>query len=374
MLTYTTVTGVTMHLEKDTRRDPLTGRRTIFFPQSTGDLRLTLKEWADGLTPKGGESNFYTGCFCCPGNTSLTNMTICEVNTGHGNIRVTTSREIQLESSGRPRKRGRGEYDCSTPYGTDEAVIIGDHHDPRLTTIPVELLTEALLTSRQRVADLLGNPVLSSFLIWCDGNQIDRKIGTYFHPRFHISSRDTVLRRVEDEMDGFHRFYYIQDKERCLLCDIIRSELEENICVIAQSDHFLVWAPYAARYPFEIWIAPLQHFAFFDRSHGTDEHCIRLIMSELAGLTQEVLRKLEILFGPRVPFTATIHTGPRRFRSLKEESIGPAYHWRLRIVPHLGPASAYERSLGETEHVILPEVAADILRRTPEDITAWLNG
>jgi UDPglucose--hexose-1-phosphate uridylyltransferase len=371
MTTCNIVTSIAC--EDDLRQDSMNSRWTHFSTLPMGELRLMFREWAATMVPRDGLAVYYPNCFCCPGNTLLTNHIIHQVATGKGVIRVTTNRGIKLESTGRPRREGRGQYNRMTPYGTDEVVIIGDEHDQRLASIPIEMLAESFFTSRQRVNDLHGNPYLTSFMVWCDGNQVDPKIGVYSHPRFHVSSRATVLPRLKEEMEGCAHYFFTQGKERCIMCDAINDEIQRKGLVISVTKHFVMWAPYASRYPFEVWIAPLKHYAFFNQCFEDDPANIRLALSELASLTQQVLSKLEILFGPRFPFTATIHTGPRKYKSLNIAEVEMAYHMKLRIVADLGPTSVYERALGENEHAVLPEVAAELLRMSPEDLFAWIN-
>ncbi len=80
-----------------------------------------------------------------------------------------------------------------------------------------------------------------------------------------------VPKRVQEELAGAKRYFDYQ--ERCIYCDIIRQETETAARIILETDHFVAFAPYAARFPFETWILPKKHSSHFEnlRDPGSEE-------------------------------------------------------------------------------------------------------
>ncbi|MFA6553190.1 MAG: hypothetical protein WCT27_02080 [Patescibacteria group bacterium] len=350
---------------KQLRRDPLTGRWVKLIPTGDKRLREIFGRWRsrnnNAITPTHVE-----GCYCCPDHPELTNPPILHQYTPHGTLTVTTPKQdLNVTIFEEPVREPDGLYDRMTPVGIDETIIMGDNHAVRLTELPADFLSASLSVCRDRIRDLNQNRCLQNFMFWTEGNYYDESMGTYRHPCWHINSEAHVLRRIEEEIGGCMHYYFPpQEKERCLICDLIRFEQEKSVRVIWQSDHHLVWAPYAARYPFEIWIAPLRHGAFFQENPE---------VRDLSMLIKRALTQLEGYFGPHYLYTVTLHSGPRKFGSYDSEKIAQAYHWRLRIVPFLGPSSMRAHVKGENEHVVFPEVAARLLMMPSQDIEAWLQ-
>src|SRR3989304_3768206 len=95
---------------------------------------------------------------------------------------------------------------------------------------------------------------------------------------------------------------YYDDTGRCIYCDIVKEEKEAAERVIQQSEHFLVFEPFASRSPFETWIAPLRHNSCF--AGVTDEE-----LGDLAAVLRETLARLYHGLG-NPDFNFVIHTAP----------------------------------------------------------------
>ena len=61
------------------------------------------------------------------------------------------------------------------------------------------------------------------------------------------------------ELDASRQHHEL--KERCLICDLIAQEMEDGRRLVAVTDHTVALAPYASRFPFELWVLPRRHGA-----------------------------------------------------------------------------------------------------------------
>jgi UDPglucose--hexose-1-phosphate uridylyltransferase len=113
--------------------------------------------------------------------------------------------------------------------------------------------------------------------------------------------------------------------------------------------------PYAASFPYEIWVIPLRHQASFSELRGDE-------LSTLADALKVALLKLHI--GLNQPdYNFVLHSAPHF-------SAGePFYHWYVRIVPRLTTPAGFELGSGISINVSLPEENATHLRNVelPEE-------
>ena len=148
-------------------------------------------------------------------------------------------------------------------------------------------------------------------------------------------------------------FYY---RNRCIYCDILRFELQSGKRIILEMDDFVVFAPYASRFPFEMWIVPKFHscdFANIDKKK----------LKELAKAFKAALKKLKNGVNDS-PYNLIIHTAPFR-RTGKAgywTTIEEDYHWHIEVMPRLTGVAGFEWGTGAYINTMSPEDAAKHLR------------
>ncbi|KAL2335071.1 hypothetical protein Fmac_016284 [Flemingia macrophylla] len=144
---------------------------------------------------------------------------------------------------------------------------------------------------------------------------------------------------------------YFDQTGKCFICGIQREDL-----LIDSSTNFFSLVPFAATFPFEIWIVPRYHSAHFHELD--DEKAV-----ELGGLLKLMLRKMSLQLN-NPPFNYMIHTSP-----LRGNGSELAYsHWFIQIVPQLIGVAGFELGTGCYINPVFPEDAAKVLRevKVPE--------
>jgi UDPglucose--hexose-1-phosphate uridylyltransferase len=141
---------------------------------------------------------------------------------------------------------------------------------------------------------------------------------------------------------------YYSFKERCIYCDIIRQELLSKTRVVMENSDFVAIEPFAARFPFETWVLPLEHCSSFETTPLEK-------FPALAELFSAVLKKINsALSFP--PYNYMLHTAP-----LDRSDI--AYdHWHFEIIPRLTKVAGFEWGSGFYINPTPPEDAAMYLR------------
>lgn len=88
----------------------------------------------------------------------------------------------------------------------------------------------------------------------------------------------------------------------CPLCDEVPAELAAGTRVVAANDTFVAYTRFAARWPFELLLAPVAHHA--DLGLLDDRH-----RDGLAELLSDVLGRYDALFDQPLPYMLWVHPG-----------------------------------------------------------------
>ena len=125
-------------------------------------------------------------------------------------------------------------------------------------------------------------------------------------------------------------------------------------------DQFVALAPFASRFPFEIFIAPRYHHHSF--AEASDD-----MLYHLAVVLKEVLLRIKkCLKDPAYNFL--IHTIPnvqaRHRHGSDWETIELDYHWHIEFIPRLTQVAGFEWGTGFYINPTAPEEAAKYLRDT----------
>jgi UDPglucose--hexose-1-phosphate uridylyltransferase len=125
--------------------------------------------------------------------------------------------------------------------------------------------------------------------------------------------------------------------------------------LILDIDGFIAIAPFASRFPFEVWILPKKHSSDFTSL----EPSLRL---DLGRILKKILLKLKKgLNDP--PYNYVLHTAPfRREKVGYWKSIDYDYHWHIEIMPRLTRVAGFEWGTGFYICPLQPEAAAKFLR------------
>ena len=95
-------------------------------------------------------------------------------------------------------------------------------------------------------------------------NQGEAAGASLAHPHSQLIALPVVPKRLMEELNSSRE--YFNYKERCIYCDIVRQEKEQNVRIISENQDFMSIAPFASRFPFETWILPKRHNSSFEIS------------------------------------------------------------------------------------------------------------
>ncbi len=205
-----------------------------------------------------------------------------------------------------------------------EVVVESARHDASFATIEdPESVVEAYVA---RYRDLASDSRLQNILIFKNHGAMAGASLAHVHSQ--IAGTTFVPPRVERERAAF--------RERCPLCVPPPREL-----IIAESEHFVRFAPHGSSFAYEQWIVPRQHEANFATMSGTR---LSSFASELSSSARSIER-----------ISASYNWLVMNFRD-------DDAHWYVQAMPRLTTIAGFELGAGAMVSIVDPAEAAARLR------------
>ncbi len=269
-------------------------------------------------------------------------------------VRVVPSIKPIMKIEGSLTRRGTALYDVMDDVGAHEVIVETPDHIANMADLDASQIQKVFETYIVRINDLERDPRFRYALAyknygWSAGG------GKIKHCRSQIIATPITPIRAKDELVGAKKYFDLH--ERCVYCDLIHQECKNQTRVVAENDQFVALTPFAARFPFEMWILPKKHSCDFSKgAPGT--------IAELASMMKEILTKLKVgLDDPA--YNYVIHTAPFRRESPKDsqwKTINEDYHWHIEVMPRLTHVAGFEKGTGFYICSIPPENTAEYLR------------
>jgi len=269
-------------------------------------------------------------------------------------IRVIPNKFPALAIEGDIGRRGLGIFDVMNGIGAHEVIVETPEHDLHMGDMSVEHLSDVVKIYRERIVDLHKDNRLRYVLIFKNHGEVAG--ASLAHPHTQIIATPITPRTIATELDSAREHFL--SKERCLFCDIINQELALKERVVEVNDDFIVIAPFASRFPFEMWIMPRQHM--HDYTQLSDDQ-----LKPFAKILKDTLYRLKESLGDP-PFNFVLHTAPNPVQRPGKPNYWSTlpydYHWHVEIIPRLTKVAGFEWGTGFYINPTPPEVAAEYMR------------
>jgi UDPglucose--hexose-1-phosphate uridylyltransferase len=172
------------------------------------------------------------------------------------------------------------------------------------------------------------------------------------HSHAQLYALDFVPAAIARERERFSA-YATATMGGNLLADLVQEEVRRRERVVAIDEEAVLMAPYAARVPYQLMIAPRTPRARFEDPGPTGGAMLHHALVQLA-------RRL----GASPPLNMWIRTAPRGAEH---------FCWRIDILPRLTYLAGLELGAGVHLNIVAPERAAAELRDAPERAAAELR-
>jgi UDPglucose--hexose-1-phosphate uridylyltransferase len=166
------------------------------------------------------------------------------------------------------------------------------------------------------------------------------------HVHSQLVALPSVPEVIEQELAASGEFF--QEHKKSLLGDMIERELAVGDRIVAQTDNFVAFCPYASRFGYEVWLAPRRHQARFEDAQKGE-------LGEASRLARDIIGRIERAAGQSA-YNYFLHTQPFDMPAYDH------YHWHIEIIPRLTKVAGFEWGTGCFINPYPPEAAAEHLR------------
>jgi UDPglucose--hexose-1-phosphate uridylyltransferase len=257
--------------------------------------------------------------------------------------RVVPNKYPALSAESDASRHLEGIYLSMPGYGRHEVIIESPRHNHDLAQMSIEEVGVVVESYHRRYVGVMAEHAnMMAILFRNHGPQAGTSL---LHPHSQLVVTGLVPRHVRWRETAAQR--YFDEWGRCVLCDIVAFEVQDRRRVILENETFLVFVPFAAEVPFELWIVPKRHQADFGAV--SDEQ-----KADLASALREALGRLHSkLHDP--DYNYVIHSAAQC------KSGEPQLHWYLQIQPRLTTQAGFEIGSGMRINPSLPEEDAQFL-------------
>ena len=234
--------------------------------------------------------------------------------------------------------------------GACEVVCYTSDHNSSFAKLPTKQIRTVLEAWKDRDSALSKLPFME--YIFPFENRGEEVGVTLSHPHGQIYAYSFLPPRVEKMLQAADS--HLKKTGRVLLDDVIKREIKDEKRIICENKEWIAYVPYAARYPFEIHIAPKRSVA---RMSDLDED-----QSEnFAAVAKEALTRLDGVFGIEMAYIASWYQAPVNLGSKSMR-----LHWQIVSVRRqpgkLKYLSGSESAMGAFIMDLEPEQSAQQLR------------
>lgn len=267
-------------------------------------------------------------CCFCPGNEHLTPPEIS-----------------RKESGGRwvvrcfPNKFPAVSLNFRKAYGTHEVIVETEEHGKSLSELPLERVMDVIDMYEERIRKLRENGKIRYVLIF--KNEGEEAGASLTHSHTQLISLSRIPKLIREELNAQKR--YFKKNKKCFFCNISEIERER---IIFKNEHIICFAPYASRFPFEVWLTPVRHVGCLSELRTEEKGSLALMLKNL-------LMKLDKLLN-KPPYNYFLHISP---------SIQTKYfHFHIELCPRISKWAGFEFGTDIIINTLPPEDAAQFLK------------
>jgi UDPglucose--hexose-1-phosphate uridylyltransferase len=289
---------------------------------------------------------FSPTCPFCPGNEGQTPPSSFVIERdGRWQVRVVPNKFAALQPDVPFKTEPHGRFLKAPGYGVAEVIIETPRHDATLATLEAGDIEDVVKAYKSRYLSAAGAERICMINLF--RNHGVRAGTSLEHPHSQLIATPIMPPHVRNPIEQAVRYFDCHGQ--CIYCDMLAEEMRVGERIIAETEFFVAYAPYASRTPFEIRIMPKNHQASFG-DIGVRE------AADFAATLRRILAKVHKgLANPDYNFII-------RSATVGDEN-DKYFHWYMLIIPKLTTPAGFEIGTGIYINVTYPEKCAEFLRR-----------
>ena len=241
-------------------------------------------------------------------------------------------------------------------HGICRVLCYSPRHDLSMARMQDAMIVKIIEAWIKEYHDLGSRPEINHVQIFENRGQVMGCSNP--HPHGQIWANTTIPTIPAKETTNQKN--YLGDKKKCLLCDYLQKEIEEQTRILFINDSFAVLIPFWATWPYETIIIPRFHAPSIVNMEHAQKTDLARIMIEL-GICYDNL------FSTSFPYSMGIHQQPT------DAQDHPEWHWHIHYYPPLLRSKSVKKHMVGYEMMampqrdITPEKAAQLLKKVPKE-------
>ncbi len=268
-------------------------------------------------------------------------------------VRVVPNKFRAVSIENEPKRDGCGVASKIGGFGAHEVVIDTPNPNRNIMNFEADEFFLIFNSISLRIKDLTKDDRIA--YVQAFKNHKKHAGATISHSHSQIIATPIIPKNIDTEINQCRD--YFNEYERNLLNDEIDFEKKEGKRVVLESEHFIVYAPFASFFSFELRIVPKFQSSNFE---GIDDALLR----ELSSIFKIIMKKLDIALSDPSLNIGIITAPPKRSHKNPHyfHKIEEFFRWHIDIIPRTSMVAGFELFSGYYINSIPPEDSAKFLK------------
>lgn len=231
-----------------------------------------------------------------------------------------------------------GPYSHATGEGQQLLIIPSNRHVTSLSELNEQELHIAFRACQEQISQMKSNPSIKHAMLFMNcRSAAGASLG---HIHLQLIGSPVIGELLEGRT--LRNLQAVQHDGQSLMKQIMNWEADRRVRVIKQTDNFCIFCPYASRFAFQVWIAPVN-------PHGGFAELGAAKTNELSQHCRSIVEQFEQLLD-QPAYNLLLHQAP---------FDGSEYdHWYVELFPRLTCAAGFEWGTDIWVNPVSPEAAA----------------
>jgi UDPglucose--hexose-1-phosphate uridylyltransferase len=290
---------------------------------------------------------FVQTCPFCAGNEDKTPPEVMRIPASGQpwRVRVIPNKFAALSSEVQPTRSLQHLRRRIDGFGFHEVIVDSPDHSRCMALLNEEDVACILSVYKQRYNALSLDPRVNHVTIF-KNHGVDAG-ASLAHPHSQVIATPVIPSQVRHRL--FEALRHYDDVGECMFCHMVEREVEDKTRIVIKSERFVAMEVFASSTPFATHIFPLRHIASFGDISEME-------IADLARVLRTLLAKIYVgLENPDLNFT--VRSSPTEYSGARH------YHWYVSVIPRLTRVAGFELGSGMFINTVLPEAAAEFLRK-----------
>lgn len=213
-------------------------------------------------------------------------------------------------------------FKTAPAYGKCEVILYSPGHTTTLPELSDAHVTKLVDLWCQRFEALSQDEKIKYVFIF--ENRGEAVGVTMPHPHGQIYGYSVIPKKIQLELKSSEE--YLQEKGRCLFCDMLKAELDFKQRIIFENEDFVVFLPFFTEYPYGVYIMSKAHKSYITQFTPEERASLAVTLKHTVGM-------LDSLFGYKFPYMMCMHNAP-----VNSGDFSGQYHFHIEFFPPMRSA------------------------------------